>query len=134
MPTRSVLLVEDEPLIRAVLADALMEEGFSVSLASNVLEAIGVIGHNPAFDILITDVDMPGGLSGLDLASMVASHALDTNIIVMSGRAVDEGLRDDWVFIPKPFGVDAILDLLNREIPANGQLSDNASDALARAS
>lgn len=115
MSTRSVLLVEDEPLIRMVLAEALIDEGYHVSVASNVLEAVGVIGRNPAFDVLITDVDMPGGLTGLDLAAMVSSHALKTEIIITSGRTITEGLREEWTFVPKPFGVQAILDLLDKE-------------------
>ncbi len=134
MSTHSVLLVEDEPLIRMVLAEALIDEGYHVSIASNVLEAIGVIGRNPAFDILITDVDMPGGLTGLDLAAMVSSHAPKTEIIITSGRTFTEGLIERWTFVPKPFGVQAILDLLDQEpiaevLPANGY-----SVALAQAS
>lgn len=124
MSTRSVLLVEDEPLIRLVLAEALIDEGYHVSMASNVLEAIGVIGRNRTFDALITDVDMPGGLNGLDLASMVASHAPSTAIIVTSGRAVTEGLQAGWTFLPKPFGVEGLLQLLDERfageiLPAN---------------
>jgi DNA-binding NtrC family response regulator len=113
MSTRSVLLVEAEPLIRMVLAEALIDEGYHVSMASNVLEAIGVIGRNPTFDALITDVDMPGGLNGVDLASMVSSHAPSMAIIVTSGRAVTEGLRSGWTFLPKPFGVAGLLKLLD---------------------
>lgn len=124
MSTRSVLLVEDEPLIRLVLAEALIDEGYHVSMASNVLEAIGVLGRNRTFDALITDVDMPGGLDGLDLASMVASYARSTAIIVTSGRAVTEGLQPGWVFLPKPFGVEGLLQMLDERFageifPAN---------------
>jgi DNA-binding NtrC family response regulator len=124
MSTRSVLLVDDEPLIRLVLAEALIDEGYHVSMASNVLEAIGVMGRNPTFDALITDVDMPGGLNGVDLASMVSSHAPSTSIIVTSGRAVTKGLQSGWTFLPKPFGVNGLLELLDKRLsyelqPAN---------------
>ena len=134
MSTRSVLLVEDEPLIRLVLAEALIDEGYHVLMASNVLEAVGVIGRNPAFDFLITDVDMPGGLSGIDLAAMVASHAPSTAIIVTSGRAVTDGLADDWTFIPKPFGVHDILDLLDQKLDDSVQPANDRALIVAHAS
>lgn len=132
MSTRSVLLVEDEPLIRLVLAEALIDEGYHVSMASNVLEAIGVIGRNRTFDALITDVDMPGGLDGLDLASMVASHAPSTAIIVTSGRAVADGLQAGWTFLPKPFGVEGLLQLLDERL--DSQLRALNGPTLAQAS
>lgn len=134
MSTRSLLLVEDEPLIRMVLAEALMDEGYHVSIASNVLEAIGVIGRNPAFDILITDVDMPGVLTGLDLAAMVCSHARATEIIITSGRTIIDGLMEDWTFVPKPFGVQAILDLLDKQLHGEVRPANNFSVKLAQAS
>lgn len=134
MSTRSILLVEDEPLIRLVLAEALIDEGYHVSMASNVLEAIGVIGRNPAFDFLITDVDMPGGLSGIDLAAMVASHAPSTAITVTSGRAVADCLADDWTFIPKPFGVHDILDLLEQQFDDKAQPANDYAVFVAQAS
>ncbi|MGF9564986.1 response regulator [Neorhizobium sp. BT27B] len=134
MSKRSVLLVEDEPLIRMVLAEVLLDEGYDVSIASNVLQAVGVIGRNPAFDALVTDVDMPGGLNGLDLASMVASHAPTTAIIVTSGRAVTEGIATGWAFIPKPFGVRAVVDQLEASLGRGLHPASKGAASLARAS
>lgn len=132
MSTRSVLLVEDEPLIRLVLAEALIDEGYHVSMASNVLEAIAVIGRNRTFDALITDVDMPGSLNGLELASMVASYAPSTAIIVTSGRAVTEVFQSDWTSLPKPFGVEGLLHLLDARL--EGELQPADVTAVAQAS
>lgn len=134
MSTRSVLLVEDEPLIRLVLAEALIDEGYHVSMASSVLEAVGVIGRNPAFDILITDVDMPGGLDGLDLAALVASHAPATAIVVTSGRTIDDGIRSDWSFIAKPFGISAVLDLVEESVLNHSNFANDWNTYTARAS
>lgn len=134
MSTRSVLLVEDEPLIRMVLAEALIDEGYHVSIASNVLEAIGVIGRNPAFDVLITDVDMPGGLTGLDLAALISSHARKTEIIITSGRTIKNGLTEGWIFVPKPFGVQAILGLLDKQHHGKARPANDFSAKLAQAS
>ncbi len=134
MSTRSVLLVEDEPLIRMVLAEALIDEGYHVLMAANVLEAIGIIGRTPAFDVLITDVDMPGGLTGLDLAAMVCSHARLTEIIITSGRMIKDGLMENWTFVSKPFGVQAILDLLDPESLGEVRPANDYQVTLAQAS
>jgi DNA-binding NtrC family response regulator len=134
MSTRSVLLVEDEPLIRMVLADALIDEGYHVSIASNVLEAIGVIGRNPTFDVLITDVDMPGRLTGLDLAAMVSSHALGTEIIITSGRTISKGLKEGWTFIAKPFGVRDFLQTLDQRLIGHFHFDKDSEGLIARAS
>ena len=62
----TILVVEDEPLLRLILIEALQDEGYRVLAASNVLEAIGYIARHAEIDGLVTDVDLPGGLSGLD--------------------------------------------------------------------
>lgn len=83
---QTVLLVEDEVLIRWAMADALEEAGYVVLEASNVLEAIAHLGRTEAIDVVVTDVDMPGALDGLDLARMVAECAPRIDIIISSGR------------------------------------------------
>ena len=109
MYQRTVLIVEDEFLIRMVLADTLAGEGYDVVEAGNVLEAVAVLGQRK-IDAVVTDVDMPGGLSGLDLARMISSTHMDIPVIIASGRhrlSADE-LPRDTVFIPKPYGLDVI--------------------------
>ncbi|MGO6812194.1 hypothetical protein ACCS61_32365 [Rhizobium ruizarguesonis] len=56
-----------------ILADALEDAGFAVLEAGSVLEAIGILGLRTDVDAIFTDVDMPGGLNGVDLAKMLAS-------------------------------------------------------------
>jgi DNA-binding NtrC family response regulator len=109
MYKRTVLIVEDELLIRMVLADTLAHEGYDVIEAGNVLEAIAVLGQRKV-DAVITDVDMPGGLSGLDLAQMISSTHRNVPVIIASGghRFTPEELPSDAVFMPKPYGMDAI--------------------------
>ncbi|WP_245446271.1 hypothetical protein [Metarhizobium album] len=83
--------------------------------AGNVLQAVAVLGRNPPFDFLITDVDMPGHLTGLDLAAMVADFAPSTKTIVTSGRRIGREPLNDWRFLPKPYGIDRILEILDGE-------------------
>lgn len=117
MSARTVLVVEDDLLIRLMLVEALQDDGYAVVEAGNVLEAVAAIGRNPSFDALVTDVDMPGYLTGLDLAAMVASVSARTQIIVVSGRDVSEDVEIGWAFMPKPYSLDQLLNLLDE---ANG--------------
>lgn len=113
MCSRTVLIVEDEPLIRMILADALEDEGYSVIEAGTALEAIAALGTKDV-GAVITDVDMPGGLSGLDLTRYVASCRKGLPVIVTSGghRLQEEKLPGDARFIAKPYDLRQILDML----------------------
>jgi DNA-binding NtrC family response regulator len=109
MYQRTVLIVEDEFLIRMVLADTLADAGYDVVEAGNVLEAIAVVGCRQ-IDAVITDIDMPGGLNGLDLARMLSSSHASIPVIVASGgrRLSPQDLPGDAVFVAKPYGMEAI--------------------------
>lgn len=113
MYQRTVLIVEDEPLIRMMLADALIDEGFGVIEAATVLEALACLGHQD-IDAVITDIDMPGGLSGLDLASTLDRSRKGIPVIVTSGGhlADDCNLSPGTLFIAKPYPLDQMVALL----------------------
>jgi two-component system, response regulator PdtaR len=104
MSCNTVLIVDDEPLIRMSLAAAFEDEGFVVVEARNVLEAVAVLARRPVA-ALVTDVDMPGGLNGLDLVDLVAATSRFTTIVVVSGRdlPVDYDLPASAVFHSKPY-------------------------------
>jgi len=116
---RNVLIVDDEPLIRLILADALGEVGFTVTEASNVLEAVAILGQTQ-IDAIVTDVDMPGGLNGFDLMRLAAGYNRQIAVIVTSGAhspaACD--LSPGCAFLPKPYRVDDIVTVLNARITA----------------
>lgn len=128
MSPRTVLVVEDDLLIRLMLVEALQDDGYAVVEAANVLEAVAAVGRYPSFDALVTDVDMPGQLTGLDLAGLVASVSPRTQIIIVSGRDVSNNVAPGWVFMPKPYGLGRLLRLLDR---ADGMLIKAPEKALA---
>ncbi|NLS00812.1 response regulator [Rhizobium sp. P38BS-XIX] len=109
----AVLVAEDEALIRMMLCDALEEEGYRVFEASCVLEAVAILGKH-AIDALITDIDMPGGLSGIDLAWLVERTCKNTAIIVVSGgdAHASEKLPARARFLPKPYNLEDITSIL----------------------
>ncbi len=117
MYQRTVLIVEDEFLLRMALADTLADQGYHVVEAANVLEAVAALGQGK-IDAMVTDVDMPGGLSGLDLAKMISATHLGVPVIVASGRhrLRDDELPGEAVFIPKPYGMDVIVSKLREMI------------------
>lgn len=115
MYQRTVLIVEDEILIRMMLADTLFDEGYDVIEAANVLEAVAVLGQRKIHAV-VTDVDMPGGLSGLDLARMISATHMNVPVIIASGghRLRREELPGHAVFVPKPYGLDVIATMVGK--------------------
>ena len=64
---REVLVVEDEPLIRMVVADALTDRGIMAWEAGDAAEALVVLDEHPAIGLVFTDVSMPGERDDVDL-------------------------------------------------------------------
>ncbi len=89
-----VLLVEDEPLIRDILAEELRDAGFEVCEAASADEAVPLIANPTAtFTLLLTDIHMPGHLNGIALGGLMRSRYPDLPIIYMTGRPDILGTR-----------------------------------------
>jgi CheY-like chemotaxis protein len=108
-PPRRVLLVDDEPLLRLVVADELRENGYSVFEASNADVALSLLGASGGFDVLLTDVQMPGSVDGLRLAERVRSNWPDVKIIIFSGYQSGETGAADMV-LRKPVDFSTLVD------------------------
>ncbi|KAB2950477.1 MAG: response regulator [Rhizobiaceae bacterium] len=89
----TVLVVEDEALIRMDIADQLERMGFAILEAANAREAIDIMASHPAVQVIFTDVDMPGGIDGLELATAVRDRWPPIKIIVTSGHR-EVGIAD----------------------------------------
>jgi CheY-like chemotaxis protein len=113
MPTdpSTVLLVEDEPLIRLFISDLLEETGFKVVEAANATEALVLLEAGLPVNVLLTDVDMPMGCNGFELAHRVHCAWPETEILIMSGRQwPSEGdLPPGAAFLAKPCPNEAIV-------------------------
>ena len=107
VPTRqtAVLVVEDEPLLRLSIVAELEDHGFLVFEASSADEAIQTIERNPHIRLVFTDIDMPGTMDGLRLASFVRDRWPPIKIIVTSGHHVPDSslLPDATPFMGKPY-------------------------------
>lgn len=116
-PSRTVLIVDDDPDIRASLADFLTDEGADVSLAASAEEALTTMS-NGAPVLIISDIRMPG-LGGLDLLRVVRERAPSTAIVLMTAyddmptvvSAMREGASD---FLSKPIDLADLRAVLTR--------------------
>ncbi len=86
-----ILVAEDDQFTREMAQRALQTDGHTVVLAADGGEALSLCTAGPAFDLIITDVDMPN-MSGLELAEAVLAQNAAQRIIIMSGLA-DELVR-----------------------------------------
>ncbi|WP_449410667.1 response regulator [Methylobacterium komagatae] len=100
-----VLVVEDEFLIRMVAADMLMDEGFLVLEATTADEAWPLLESHSEIGVLFTDINMPGRMDGLTLASRVAERWPHIRLVVTSGRCglSSDELPDNGRFVQKPY-------------------------------
>ena len=103
---RCVLVVEDEPLIRMQTVAMLEAAGLRVADFDSADEALVRLTENPG-DVaaVFTDINLVGTMTGVDLASRVASEHPGIALIVTSGRftSLPAGLPEGSVFLPKPW-------------------------------
>jgi DNA-binding NtrC family response regulator len=124
----TVLVVDDEVLLRLGTADRLREEGFAVIEAANADEAIAVLRTAMAVDIVLTDASMPGTTDGVGLARFIAAQRPDAKVILTSGTLVTAppGCRLDGFFL-KPYDYSSIVRLI-RTLLQDAGLSSRSGD------
>src|SRR5688572_15590802 len=104
----SVLIVEDEVLIRLSIADFLRDEGLAVVEAASADEARAVFLAGIPIDVVFSDVNMPGE-SGIALARWVLANHSDVSVIVTSAVAtVDDA--GELSFVAKPYAPERVLE------------------------
>jgi CheY-like chemotaxis protein len=111
----TVLVVEDEVLIRLMIAQELRAARFRVIEAVNANEALAVLQTSTRVDALMTDIRIPGSMDGLRLATLVRSTWPQIKIIIASAHAPDTlapGIKDS--FIGKPYHPDRVIDRLRK--------------------
>ncbi len=117
MSTRRILIIDDEPLMRLSMLDALKADGYEVDQAATGDEGIAKVqsGH---FDLVITDLRMPGR-DGLQVVQACQDHAPNSEVLVITAhgsvdtavQAMKLGAHD---YITKPFSMDELLLTVDR--------------------
>lgn len=109
-PNQHILVVDDEPLLRMVLVDLFEDAGFKVREAAHAAEALAILKAQPSIRIVITDIQMPGSMDGLRLASYIHDAYPPIALIVSSGAITPVALPDDAIFMPKPIDYQLLLE------------------------
>lgn len=110
MSKESILLVEDEPAVRQLFAQALMRAGYGVFEARNGQEALKVFEeHQNEIDLLLTDMRMPY-MGGADLAHHLRARSHNLKLICISGYPGGEAADLGADFLAKPFSRDDLLE------------------------
>ncbi|MEC4591919.1 MULTISPECIES: ATP-binding protein [Nitrospirillum] len=111
--TRIVLVVEDDATVSATVSASLKERGFTVLQASRADQALALLQDGDTIDILFSDIVMPGGMNGVELAKVARLLRPDLAVLLTTGYAENlpplEGMR----LLPKPYRMDQLLDALD---------------------
>jgi two-component system, response regulator PdtaR len=107
-----ILVIEDDELIRMMVADELRTTGFVVAEADSADVAKSYLDSGNQVDLIFSDVRMPGSLDGLDLARLVHVRCPTLPIILASGYVGSDDIGDVGQFLPKPYDVDRAVSLI----------------------
>ena len=121
--TETVLLVEDEPAVRALARLALLRQGYAVVEAADGQQALAVMAQRRGpVHLLVTDVVMPH-MGGRELAERLTAACPGLRVLLISGYTDDEGVRDlvsagRASFLPKPFTMTALAQKVREALDA----------------
>jgi DNA-binding response OmpR family regulator len=121
-PARSVLIVDDEPVIRRIAQVALTGAGFTVAEAADIVSASAAVrtAERP-FDLILLDLTLPDGDGGAVIA-VVRQHAPGTRVMVVSGAGqMDPAEIGADHYLAKPFTKTSLLLAVNLSLTATGQ-------------
>jgi DNA-binding NtrC family response regulator len=106
----TVLLVEDDVLIRILLADELRAHGFNVVEAQTADEALDLLKRQVPVRVVVADVQLPGSMNGLALAQLVRESHPKVKVVIASGNVSSAPGNDIAnAFFAKPYAPDEIV-------------------------
>ena len=130
-----ILIVDDDPLLRPVLVQYLVDLGYEVHAVEDGRQALGMVEHSPPFDLVLTDVAMHG-IDGLKLAKLLRARQPTLPILLITGSGGRTRLVGEEV-LAKPFSQSLlarhVLGLLGRATPMAARISGRIKDAEMRA-
>jgi signal transduction histidine kinase/DNA-binding response OmpR family regulator len=122
--SEEVLVVEDDEQVRALTVEMLKGLGYGVVVAPNAKAALVLLKSKRQFGAMMTDVVMPGGMSGIQLAKTARKLRPNLPILLTSGYAGGQGAADDeFAFLSKPYEFGVLASRLRELIGAVEALS-----------
>ena len=108
-----VLVVEDEPGVRMIVVDVLSDLGYAVLEAGDGRSGLKILESGTRIDLLLTDVGLPGGMNGRQLADVARQGRPDLKVLFVTGYAESVAVGDSQMehgmqVMTKPFGVAAL--------------------------
>ena len=136
MPNPRVLLVDDNDAIRATLKEVLELHGFQVVGASGVNEALAHIGSSAVFDILLSDLHMPGLGDGLTVVSAMRHANPRAVTLVFSGypemrEATNAILLQTDEILVKPLNIPKLIELMTQKLGSPAQVPARMTESVA---
>jgi len=121
--TATIMVVEDEPEIRDLVAASLEAEGFQVLRAGDAGDALRQLDAHPEVDLLFTDIVMPGELHGYDLARQARARKPRIKLLYTSGYALSAPLSrsvpiEDATLVVKPYRLEKLIGEIRRALAA----------------
>lgn len=123
---RTVLVVEDEVLIRLVIADYLRECGYRVHEAANADEALAVLeSPDVTVDVVFSDVSMPGSMDGFALARWIRANRPQVDVVLTSGidrtAEIAGTLCEAGPILGKPYEPQSVVDRIKQLLARVGR-------------
>jgi CheY-like chemotaxis protein len=113
MVRETVLVVDDEPLVSMLIIDVLEDLGYAAIEAADSAAGLKVLQSNSRIDLLITDIGLPGGMNGSQLAEAARQHRPNLKVLFVTGYAETGALGRDQLaagmqVLTKPFSIDML--------------------------
>jgi two-component system response regulator PilR (NtrC family) len=126
-----ILVVEDEQSMRDLMALMLRKEGYAVEAAPSAVVAKERLDRGESFDLVVSDISMPGGMSGLDLLRHFRQAAPETAVVLMTAfgtkETAIEALNEGAAFyVEKPFDLDEVKVVVRKTMEQRRIASENA--------
>jgi PAS domain S-box-containing protein len=122
---RCVLVVEDDPDVRDLVIEFLQSSGYTTIAAASGVEALSLLNSGTAVDIIISDVLMPGGISGFQLAREIRARLPHVAIVLTSGmtggRGGAEHATQEMPVLRKPYKCDDLMRAIEAALAASSQ-------------
>ncbi len=133
VPNQTVLVVEDEVLLRLVAADELRQQGCGVIEAASADEAMAVLRTGTKIDLVLTDIQLQGTLDGIGLARFVRSNLPRSKVIAVSGQlSAMRGNELFDAFFPKPYAMDHLVKCVRQLLDRHDEPFLNENNIVSR--